>query len=79
MYSDSDEIPNPQILNKNFLVKKYGIFMMNMYVYKINLFNQNESPWEGTRICKKKNLNNFSFLRKKILAKNLKKNSGNFL
>jgi beta-1,4-mannosyl-glycoprotein beta-1,4-N-acetylglucosaminyltransferase len=73
MYSDSDEIPNPQILNKNFLVKKYGIFMMNMYVYKINLFNQNESPWEGTRICKKKNLNSFSFLRKKILAKNLKK------
>ena len=52
MYSDSDEIPNPQILTKNFLVKKYGIFMMNMYVYKINLFNQNESPWEGTRICK---------------------------
>ena len=48
--------------------------MMNMYVYKINLFNQYESPWEGTRICKKKDLKSISFLRKKILAKNLKKN-----
>ena len=73
MYSDSDEIPNPEVFKKNFLVKKYGIFMMNMYVYKINLFNQNESPWEGTKICKKKNLSSFTFLRKKILAKNLKK------
>jgi beta-1,4-mannosyl-glycoprotein beta-1,4-N-acetylglucosaminyltransferase len=73
MYSDSDEIPNPEVLKKNFLFKKYGIFMMNMYVYKINLFNEYETPWEGTRICKKKYLNNFTFLRKKILAKNLKK------
>ena len=53
MYSDSDEIPNPEVLKKNFLFKKYGIFMMNMYVYKINLFNEYETPWEGTRICKK--------------------------
>jgi beta-1,4-mannosyl-glycoprotein beta-1,4-N-acetylglucosaminyltransferase len=45
-----------------------------MYVYKINLFNKYETPWEGTRICKKKDLKNFSFLRKKIVAKNLKKN-----
>jgi beta-1,4-mannosyl-glycoprotein beta-1,4-N-acetylglucosaminyltransferase len=74
MYSDSDEIPNPEIIKKIKFNKKYGIFMMNMYVYKINLFNQYESPWEGTRICKKKDLKSFSFLRKKILAKNLKKN-----
>jgi beta-1,4-mannosyl-glycoprotein beta-1,4-N-acetylglucosaminyltransferase len=74
MYSDSDEIPNPDILKKIKLNKKYAIFMMNMYVYKINLFNKYESPWEGTRICKKKDLKSFSFLRKKILAKNLKKN-----
>jgi beta-1,4-mannosyl-glycoprotein beta-1,4-N-acetylglucosaminyltransferase len=74
MYSDSDEIPNPEILKRIKLNKKYGIFMMNMYVYKINLFNQYESPWEGTRICKKKDLKSFTFLRKKILAKNLKKN-----
>jgi beta-1,4-mannosyl-glycoprotein beta-1,4-N-acetylglucosaminyltransferase len=74
MYSDSDEIPNPEVLKKIKLNKKYGIFMMNMYVYKINLFNQYESPWEGTRICKKKDLKSFTFLRKKILSKNLKKN-----
>ena len=74
MYSDSDEIPNPEVLKKIKLNKKYGIFMMSMYVYKINLFNQYESPWEGTRICRKKDLKSFSFLRKKILAKNLKKN-----
>jgi len=74
MYSDSDEIPNPEALKKFKLNKKYGIFMMNMYVYKLNLFNQYESPWEGTRICKKRHLKSFSFLRKKILAKNLKKN-----
>ena len=40
MYSDSDEIPNPEVLKKIKLNKKYAIFMMNMYVYKINLFNQ---------------------------------------
>ncbi len=74
MYSDSDEIPNPEVLKKIRLNKKYAIFMMNMYVYKINLFNQYETPWEGTRICKKKDLKSFSFLRKKIVAKNLKKN-----
>jgi beta-1,4-mannosyl-glycoprotein beta-1,4-N-acetylglucosaminyltransferase len=66
MYSDSDEIPNPNILKKYNLKKKYGIFLMESYVYKINIYNKYESPWEGTRICKKKNLKNFTFLRKKI-------------
>ena len=54
MYSDSDEIPNPEILKKFYLKKKYGIFLQNFYVYNINTFNQYETPWEGTRICKKK-------------------------
>jgi beta-1,4-mannosyl-glycoprotein beta-1,4-N-acetylglucosaminyltransferase len=74
LYSDSDEIPNPDVVKKIKFIKKYGIFMMNMYVYKINLFNKYESPWEGTRVCRKKDLKNFTFLRKKILSKNLKKN-----
>ena len=74
MYSDSDEIPNPEAIKRIKLIKKYGIFLMKMYVYKINLFNQYESPWEGTRICRKKDLKSFSFLRKKILSKNLEKN-----
>ena len=74
MYSDSDEIPNPEVLKKIKLNTKYALLLMNMYVYKINLFNKYESPWEGTRICRKKDLKSFTFLRKKILAKNLKKN-----
>ena len=73
MYSDSDEIPNPKILENLFLDKNYGIFMQKFFTYKINIFNQYESPWEGTRICKKKYLKNFTHLRKKIKSKNLDK------
>lgn len=73
MYSDSDEIPNPKVLKNYILQKKYGIFMMESYVYKINIFNKYETPWEGTRICKRKNLKNFTYLRKKIRKNNLSK------
>lgn len=73
MYSDSDEIPNPDILRVYPLNKKFGIFMMKSYVYKINIFNQYESPWEGTRICQKKYLKSFTYLRKKIKKKNITK------
>ena len=54
MFSDPDEIPNPKKLKNLELKKKFGIFFQNMYTYKLNLFNKHESPWEGTRICKKK-------------------------
>ena len=50
MYSDADEIPNPDLLKDINLKKKYGIFLQKNFVYKINIFNSNESPWEGTRI-----------------------------
>ena len=73
MYSDSDEIPNPNIIKNLILKKKYGIFLQKFFVYKINIFNEYETPWEGTRICKKKDLNSFTNLRKKIRKKNLKK------
>ena len=56
MFSDPDEIPNPKLLNDLNLTRKYGIFFQKMFTYKINLFNRHETPWEGTRICKKKNL-----------------------
>ena len=73
LFSDSDEIPNPKIL-KNFSLKnKYGIFLQNFYFYKINIFNKYETPWGGTRACKKKFLKNFTHLRKKILKKNISK------
>jgi beta-1,4-mannosyl-glycoprotein beta-1,4-N-acetylglucosaminyltransferase len=73
MYSDADEIPNPDLLKDINLKKKYGIFLQKNFVYKINIFNSYESPWEGTRICKKKNLKSIFHLRKKILLKNAKK------
>jgi beta-1,4-mannosyl-glycoprotein beta-1,4-N-acetylglucosaminyltransferase len=73
MYSDSDEIPNPKIIKNISLKKKYAVFLQKFYVYKINVFNENETPWEGTRICKKKDLKSFTHLRKKIRSKNLKK------
>ena len=73
MYSDSDEIPNPIKLESLKLKKRYGIFLQKFFVYKINIFNKYETPWQGTRICKKKNLKSITFLRKKIKLENLNK------
>ena len=78
LYSDSDEIPDPKLLKNFSLTKKYAIFMQKFYVYKLNIFNQYESPWEGTRACKKKDLKSFTHLRKKILKKNIQKSFWKF-
>ena len=56
LFSDPDEVPRPEILINFKLKKKYGIFLQQCFNYKFNLFNKYESPWEGTRVCKKKNL-----------------------
>ena len=56
MFSDPDEIPRPELLVNFKLEKKFGIFMQKMFCYKLNIYNQYESPWEGTRIAKKKKL-----------------------
>ena len=71
-FSDPDEIPNPNLLTNFNLKKKYGIFLQDCFNYKINLFNQYESPWEGTRVAKKKDLNSIDFMRQKVRSKNLK-------
>ena len=71
-FSDPDEIPNPKILSNFNLEKKYGIFLQECFNFKFNLFNPYESPWEGTRVSKKKNLNSIDFMRQKIKMKNLK-------
>ncbi len=71
-FSDPDEIPKPSILKNFKLYKKYGIFMQNSFCYKFNIFNPYESPWEGTRVCKKKNLKSIDYMRQKIRSKNLK-------
>ena len=71
-FSDPDEIPNPEILLNFNLDKKYGIFLQRCFNYKFNLFNKHETPWEGTRVCKKKNLKSIDFMRQKVKSKNLK-------
>ncbi len=71
-FSDPDEIPNPNLLKDFDLEKKYGIFLQKCFNYKFNLFNSFESPWEGTRVTKKKYLKSIDFMRQKIKKKNLK-------
>ena len=71
-FSDPDEIPNPKILKNFELNKKFGIFFQRCFNYKFNLFNRYESPWEGTKVCKKKNLKSINFMRQKVKSKNLK-------
>lgn len=73
MFSDPDEIPNPEILKNFKLKKKYGIFMQRHFVYKFNLYNDYDSPWEGTRVCKFQDLKSIDYMRQKILSKNIKK------
>jgi beta-1,4-mannosyl-glycoprotein beta-1,4-N-acetylglucosaminyltransferase len=70
MFSDPDEIPRPEILANLKLNKKFGIFLQKMFCYKLNVYNPHENPWEGSRICLKKNLKSIDFLRQKILKKN---------
>lgn len=73
MFSDPDEIPNPKKLKNFNLKKKYAIFMQKHYVYKFNIHNSYEDPWQGTRVCKFKNLKSINYMRQNILLKNLKK------
>ena len=54
MFSDPDEIPNPDVLKGIDLKNKFGVFNQLFFNYKFNLFNPHETPWDGTRICKKK-------------------------
>ena len=64
--SDEDEIPNPKKIKKfNFNKYKFGFFMQRMYYYKINILNitEGKNNWPGSRICKKKYLKSFFYLR----------------
>jgi len=66
IFSDEDEIPNPNIINSfNYKKYKFGIFLQNMYYYKLNIMNIDEGNgnWAGPRICQKKNLKSFFKLR----------------
>ena len=71
-FSDPDEILNPEVLKNFDLKKKYGIFLQRFFNYKFNIFNPYESPWEGTKVFKKKNLKSINFMREKVRKKNLR-------
>ena len=73
-FSDPDEIPDPKIFKDFELKKKYGIFLQKSFNYKFNLYNPYESPWEGTRVSKKKNLKSIDFMRQQVKSKNLRYN-----
>ena len=62
LYSDNDEIPNPEMLNENLLKKKISIFEQKLFYYKFNLLYE-KLLWYGTRACKKKDLPKFEVLR----------------
>ncbi len=71
-FSDPDEIPNTDLYSNLKLEKKFGIFMQKNFNYKFNLYNKFESPWDGPRFCKRKNLKSIDYMRQKVWAKNLK-------
>ena len=63
----------PEKLKSFKLKKKYGIFFQDCFNYKFNLYNAYESPWEGSRVAKKKDLKSIDFMRQKVKSKNIKK------
>ena len=71
-FSDPDEIVRPDLLKNFTLNQKFGIFLQNCFNYKFNLFNPYESPWEGTRVARKKDVKSIDYMRHKIRMKNLK-------
>tara|TARA_Y200000002_G_scaffold331286_1_gene296379 strand:+ start:2156 stop:2959 length:804 start_codon:yes stop_codon:yes gene_type:complete len=73
MFSDPDEIPRPEKLKDLDMKSKWGIFLQNCFCYKFNVFNKHETPWEGSRVCKFKDLKSFDFMRQKIKSGNLNK------
>ena len=63
LISDVDEIPD---LNKLHLFEKknrYAVFLQKKYDYKLNLLNETEGEWYGSKICLKKNLKSPQWLR----------------
>jgi len=61
--SDVDEIPDLTKLNIFNKKNKYAVFSQKMFNYKINLLNETENNWHGSKICLKKNLKSPQWLR----------------
>jgi len=61
--SDVDEIPDLNKLRLFDKKNKYAVFSQKMFNYKINLLNETENNWFGSKICLKKNLKSPQWLR----------------
>jgi len=60
--SDVDEIPDLSKLNL-FDKTKYAVFSQKKFDYKLNLLNETEGDWHGSKICLKKFLKSPQWLR----------------
>tara|TARA_Y100000590_G_scaffold461624_1_gene623645 strand:+ start:645 stop:1454 length:810 start_codon:yes stop_codon:yes gene_type:complete len=63
MISDVDEIPDLTKLNFLDKTKRYAVFCQKKFDYKLNLLNETEGNWYGSKICLKKNLKSPQWLR----------------
>jgi len=61
--SDVDEIPDLTKLNQFNENKKYAVFAQRAFAYKLNLLNESEGNWHGSKMCLKKNLKSPQWLR----------------
>jgi len=61
--SDADEIPNPEKIINFDRNKKYGVFEQKQFYYKLNLLNQSNPVWRGSKACIKKYLRSPQWLR----------------
>ena len=61
--SDVDEIPDLTKLDLFNKKNRYGVFLQKKFDYKLNLLNETEGEWHGSKICLKKNLKSPQWLR----------------
>jgi len=61
--SDVDEIPDLNKLNLFNKKNRYAVFSQKKFDYKLNLLNETEGDWHGSKICLKKNLRSPQWLR----------------
>ena len=61
--SDVDEIPDLTKLNLFDKKNRYAVFAQKKFDYKLNLLNETEGEWHGSKICLKKNLKSPQWLR----------------
>ena len=61
--SDVDEIPDLTKLNLFNNKNRYAVFAQKKFDYKLNLLNETEGAWHGSKICLKKNLKSPQWLR----------------